>query len=58
MWDLHGTGLEPVSPALADGFLTSVPPGKALLLLLLPLLLLPLPLLLKNAYSSGSCLNP
>ena len=28
MWDLPGPGLEPVSPALADGFLTTVPPGK------------------------------
>ena len=27
MWDLPGPGLEPVSPALADGFLTTVPPG-------------------------------
>ena len=28
MWDLSGPGLEPVSPALAGGFLTTVPPGK------------------------------
>ena len=28
MWDLHGPGLKPVSPALAGGFLTTVPPGK------------------------------
>ena len=28
MWDLPGTGLEPVSPALAGGFLTTEPPGK------------------------------
>ena len=28
MWDLPGPGLEPVSPALARGFLTTVPPGK------------------------------
>ena len=28
MWDLPGPGLEPVSPALADGFVTTVPPGK------------------------------
>ena len=26
MWDLPGPGLEPVTPALAGGFL--VPPGK------------------------------
>ena len=34
MWDLPGPGLEPVSepvsPALAGGFLTTVPPGKSL----------------------------
>ena len=29
MWDLPGPGLEPVSPALAGGFLTTVPPEKA-----------------------------
>ena len=29
MWDLPGPGLEPVSPTLADGFLTTVPPGKS-----------------------------
>ena len=28
MWDLPGSGLEPVSPALAGGFLTTEPPGK------------------------------
>ena len=28
MWDLPGPGLEPVSPALAGRFLTTVPPGK------------------------------
>ena len=28
MWDLPGPGLELVSPALADGFLSTVPPGK------------------------------
>ena len=30
MWDLPGPGVEPVSPALASGFLTTVPPGKSL----------------------------
>ena len=29
MWDLPGPGLEPVSPAMAGGFLTSAPPGKS-----------------------------
>ena len=28
MWDLPGPGLEPVSPALAGGFLTTAPPRK------------------------------
>ena len=28
MWDLPGPGLQPVSPALAGGFLTTVPRGK------------------------------
>ena len=28
MWDLPGPGIEPVSPALAGRFLTTVPPGK------------------------------
>ena len=28
MWDLPEPGLEPVSPALAGGFLTTAPPGK------------------------------
>ena len=28
MWDLPGPGLEPMSPALAGRFLTTVPPGK------------------------------
>ena len=30
MWDFPGPGLEPMSPALAGGFLTTVPPGKSL----------------------------
>ena len=30
MWDLSGPGIEPASPALAGGFLTTVPPGKSL----------------------------
>ena len=29
MWDLPGPGLKPVSPAMAGGFLTTAPPGKA-----------------------------
>ena len=28
MWDPPRPGLEPMSPALAGGFLTTVPPGK------------------------------
>ena len=30
MWDFPRPGIEPVSPALADGFLTPEPPGKSL----------------------------
>ena len=33
MWDLPGPGLEPVSPALAGGSLTTEPPGKPQLML-------------------------
>ena len=29
-WDLPGQGIEPVSPALAGGFLATRPPGKLL----------------------------
>ena len=29
MWDIPGPGLEPVSPALAGGFLTTAPSGKS-----------------------------
>ena len=32
MWNLPGHRIEPVSPALAGGFLTSEPPGKPLVL--------------------------
>ena len=28
MWDLPGPGIKPVSPALADRFFTTAPPGK------------------------------
>ena len=37
MWDLPGPGLEPMSPALAGGFLTAAPPGKPQVLLKYPL---------------------
>ena len=33
MWDLPRPGLEPVSPALAGRFSTTVPPGKPLIYL-------------------------
>ena len=29
MWDLPGPGIEPMSPASADGFLATAPPGKS-----------------------------
>ena len=31
MWNLSGQGIEPMSPALASGFLTTGPPGKSIL---------------------------
>ena len=31
-WDLPGSGIKPVSPALADRFFSTEPPGKALFL--------------------------
>ena len=31
MWNLPGPGLEPMSPALVGGFLTTAPPGKSYL---------------------------
>ena len=34
MWNLPGPGLEPVSPAMAGGFLTTAPPGKPCILIL------------------------
>ena len=35
VWDLPGPGIKPVSPALVGRFLSSVPPGKSLLLFLI-----------------------
>ena len=34
MWNLPGPGIEPMSPALADGFLSTLPPGRSSILLL------------------------
>ena len=36
LWDLPGPGVEPVSPALAGGFLSSAPPGKSDSLMFIP----------------------
>ena len=41
MWDLPGPGLKPMSPALAGGFLTTVPPGKSLSILHLAVYICP-----------------
>ena len=38
MWDFPGPGIEPVFPALAGGFLSSVPPGKSSMLFYLHIL--------------------
>ena len=35
MWDLPGPGIEPMSPALADRFLTTGPLGKSFLIIFL-----------------------
>ena len=35
MWDLPRPGLEPMFPTLAGGFLTTAPPGKSLILVLI-----------------------
>ena len=40
MWDLPRPGIEPVSPALAGKFLTTVPPGKSLVLIIFYVILL------------------
>ena len=34
MWDLSGSGIEPMLPGLADRFFTTEPPGKPWVLLL------------------------
>ena len=39
MWEIPGLGIKPVSPALAGGFLSTVPPGKSLRPLFLMLFL-------------------
>ena len=39
MWNLPRPGINPVSPSLASGFLSTMPPGKSKLLLLLFLIL-------------------
>ena len=39
MWDLPRPGLEPMSPALAGGFLTTAPPGKSYIILIVSVFL-------------------
>ena len=39
MWDLPGTGIEPVSPALAGGFFITGPPWKSTIVFLKQLFL-------------------
>ena len=52
MWDLSAAGLEPVSPALAGGFLTTAPPGKeATLFLCLDAVIVPEHLRWKQRFS-------
>ena len=40
MWDLPQPGLEPMSPALAGEFLSTVPPGKSEALFLIILIMM------------------
>ena len=40
MWDLPEPGLEPMSPALAGRFLTTAPPGKPLIVVLICIFLI------------------
>jgi len=37
MWDLPGSGIEPMSPALAGGFFTTEPPGQPRIMVLFTL---------------------
>ena len=57
MWDLPGPGLEPMSPAQADGFLTTAPPGKPPNIVFLKLFFLLLSLLFNtsNYFFKESC---
>ena len=57
MWDLPRPGLEPVSPALAGRFLTTVPPGKPLKRILKVLAKLLDSLNLRLCHSSGFRIN-
>ena len=57
MWDLPGPGLEPMSPALADGFLTAAPPGKPCSFLYAILTKLGLPAVLDVLNAEFSCTN-
>ena len=51
MWDLRGPGLESVSPALAVGFLTTVPPGKPVIFIFIFfIMLLPISFFLVSAF--------
>ena len=55
MWDLPRPGLEPVSPALAGGFLTTAPPGKPKVLFLTLVLneTFTLPVVLSESFITG-----
>ena len=51
MWDLPTPGLEPMSPALADRFPTTAPPGKPASLIFYPLLVIFLSAWMSEAFS-------
>ena len=58
MWDLPRPGLEPMSPALAGGFLTTVPPEKSLFQLLVSNLCLFLSCIVKMPVLSHLSIDP
>ena len=58
MWDLPRPGFEPVSPALAGGFLTTAPPGKSLTSLLTSRKLTPLCVTFFNFLPTSTHLLP
>ena len=57
MWDPPGPGIKPVSPALAGGFLTTVPPGKSLQVSVLDMVFFYLQMVLPKLICKGALFN-